>query len=94
MSFSHIAFTEPKIIAQRANTNKIFKEKEVDIDMALRDLLLVVPLSESYINDIDSAYKVAYSILNNKKPRDLDVHNALIGQIEYLRDAVVEVYND
>ena len=62
--------------------------------MALRDLLLVVPLSETYLNDVDAAYKVANSILNGMKPNNLDVHNAIIGQIEYIRDNVMEVYND
>lgn len=90
--------TAHKILSQCGYTLKnvirIFKEKEVDIDMTLRDLLLVVPLSETYLNDVDAAYKVANSILNGMKPNDLDVHNAIIGQIEYIRDNVMEVYND
>lgn len=90
--------TANKILSQYGytfrNVIKIFKEKEVDIDMALRDLLLVVPLSESYLKDIDSAYKVAHAVLHGSKPRDLDVHNALIGQIQYIRDEILEIYNE
>ncbi len=90
--------TASKILTQYGytlkNVIKIFKEKEVDIDMALRDLLLVVPLAECYLNDIDPAYKVAHSILNNMSPNENDVHNAIISQIEYIRDNVVEVYNE
>lgn len=90
--------TANKILSQTGYTLKnvirIFKEKDIDIDMTLRDLLLVVPLSESYLNDLDSAYKVSYSVLNGIKPNNNDVHNTIIGQIEYLNNIVKEVYDE
>lgn len=74
------------------NVINIFKEKEVDIDMTLRDLLLVVPLSDSYVKESEYGYRVAHSVLNNKIPDELDVFKAITSQLDFLNEKVNEVY--
>lgn len=89
--------TAPKILSQYgyslANVIQVYKDKGIDIDMVLRDLLLLIPLADSYTTDSGYMYNIASAVTKGFKPRELDVHNALIAQIEFLNDAVAEVYN-
>lgn len=75
------------------NVIKLYKDKNIDIDMTLRDLLLLIPLSDGYTEDSIYGYDVAAAILNGQNPKEIDVHNALINQVKFLNKKVKEVYD-
>lgn len=72
---------------------RIYKEKGVDIDSCLRDLVLVSPLSEEMILAAnDTAELVVDAVLGNREPEDSDVQNLIIAQFQRLNKIVKEVY--
>lgn len=77
------------------NVIKCFRDKEVDIDNCLRDLLLVIPLSQNY-RDKNSRdeMSVVLDILEGRKVIDQQICNLLINQIQYLNKIVKEVYDE
>lgn len=68
-----------------------FKDKNVDIDNCLRDLLLVVPMSSEYIEDKELLNNLASAILRNEV-HDLTVNKVIIGQVQCLNKKVKEIY--
>lgn len=90
--------TAPKLLEQYGFTLegviKIFKDKGVDIDQTLRDLLLVVPMSDSYLSLTEPAYRVADQIIKGVKVNMLDVHNSIVSQVQYLNEKVTSIYNE
>lgn len=76
------------------NVIRIYKEKNVDIDLILRDLLLLIPLSDAYTSDPLYAYDFAEQILKGKPLSDEYIHKALISQINFLNKKVKEVYDE
>lgn len=90
--------TAPKLLEQYGFTLegviKIFKDKGVDIDQTLRDLLLVVPMSDSYLSLTEPAYRVADQIIRGVKVDMLDVHNSIVSQVQYLNEKVTSIYNE
>lgn len=89
--------TAPKILEQYGYTLdgviQVFKDRNIDIDQTLRDLLLVVPLSDSYLQETEPAYRAADDILKGKKPSDLDIHNTIISLVKYLNTKVKSIYD-
>lgn len=73
---------------------KCFKDKNIDIDNCLRDLLLIIPLSEDYLEDKNTSRNIAKSILQNKIVDNYDTYEAIISQIKFLNNKVKEVYNE
>ena len=90
--------TAPKLLAQYGYDLKgvirCFRDKEVDIDNCLRDLLLVVPLEEIYREKTDSTEKVSKDILTKSEVNDYEVMQLIISQIQYLNNIVKEVYDE
>lgn len=91
--------TAPKLLSQYGydlkGVIKCFKDKEVNIDNCLRDLLLVIPLEEIYREETESTKRVAEDILTKEKlPNDWDVAQLIISQIQYLNKIVKEVYDE
>ena len=76
------------------NVIRIYKEKNVDIDLILRDLLLLIPLSDAYTSDPLYAYDFAEQILKRKPLNEEYIHKALISQINFLNKKVKEVYDE
>lgn len=76
------------------NVIRIYKEKNVDIDLILRDLLLLIPLSDAYTSDPLYAYDFAEQILKGKPLNEEYIHKALISQINFLNKKVKEVYDE
>lgn len=89
--------TAPKLLNEYGFTLdgviRIFKDKGIDIDQTLRDLLLIIPMSDSYLNLTEPAYRVANQIINEREVDMLDVHNSIISQVQYLNDKVKSIYN-
>ena len=89
--------TAPKLLKQYgyslAGAVKIFKDKGIEIDRTLRDLLLIIPMSDTYTLETEPSYRVASSIIKKEKANPLDVHNAMIAQVQYLNKIVTEIYN-
>lgn len=75
------------------NVIKLYKDKGIEIDQTLRDLLLLIPLSDSYLNETEPLYTMAHQILDSGKANDLTVCNTLITQIQYLNGKVKEIYD-
>lgn len=72
-----------------------YKNRDIDIDSCLRDLLLIIPMSEDYIDNTETIYKLALDVLeNNKELYDIDANNAIISQVQFLNKKVTEVYNE
>lgn len=71
---------------------KIYKEKNIDIDSCLRDLLLLIPMSSDYLKDKEASKILAESILRDKV-NDLLINNAIISQIQFLNEKVKEIYD-
>lgn len=92
------AKTAPKLLSQYSydlqGVARLFRDKEIDIDNCLRDLLLVIPLSTDYTTDAEPSFQFAESILRGMKPDDLQIHTALINQITYISQIVKEVYDE
>lgn len=76
------------------NVIRIYKEKNVDIDLILRDLLLLIPLSDAYTSDPLYAYDFAEQILKGQPLNEEYIHKALISQINFLNKKVKEVYDE
>lgn len=71
-----------------------YKNKEVDIDSCLRDLLLIIPMSEDYIDDTETIYKLALDVLDGRSNEyNNDANNAIISQIQFLNKKVTEIYD-
>ena len=89
--------TAPKLLNEYGFTLdgviRIFKDKGIDIDQTLRDLLLIIPMSDSYLDFTEPAYRVANQIINGEKVDMLDVHNSIISQVQYLNDKVKSIYD-
>lgn len=89
--------TAPKLLNEYGFTLdgviRIFKDKGIDIDQTLRDLLLIIPMSDSYLDFTEPAYRVANQIINGGKVDMLDVHNSIISQVQYLNDKVKSIYD-
>ena len=90
--------TAPKLLEQYGVTLEgviqIFKDKGIDIDQTLRDLLLVVPMSDSYLSLTEPAYRVANQIIQGVNIDMLDVHNSIISQVQYLNEKVKSIYDE
>lgn len=91
--------TAPKLLSKYGynlkGVIKCFKDNGVDIDNCLRDLLLVIPLSKTYRHDDpDSEAGVAEDIIIGTPPVDQLINRLLIGQIQYLNEAVKGVYDN
>lgn len=90
--------TAPKLLEQYGFTLEgviqIFKDKGIDIDQTLRDLLLVVPMSDSYLSLTEPAYRVANQIIQGVNIDMLDVHNSIISQVQYLNEKVKSIYDE
>ena len=90
--------TAPKLLEQYGFTLdgviQIFKDKGIDIDQTLRDLLLVVPMSDSYLSLTEPAYRVANQIIQGVSIDMLDVHNSIISQVQYLNEKVKSIYDE
>lgn len=90
--------TAPKLLEQYGFTLEgviqIFKDKGIDIDQTLRDLLLVVPMSDSYLSLTEPAYRVANQIIQGVNIDMLDVHNSIISQVQFLNEKVKSIYDE
>lgn len=90
--------TAPKLLNEYGFTLdgviKIFKDKGIDIDQTLRDLLLIIPMSDSYLKITEPAYRVANQIIDGVKIDMLDVHNSIISQVQFLNDKVKSIYDE
>ena len=90
--------TAPKLLENYSYDIKgvvrCFRDKDVDIDNCLRDLLLVIPMSSNYTIDSFPSEKIAKSIINNQKVDNTVVYESIIGQVKYLNEIVTEIYND
>lgn len=90
--------TAPKLLGEYGFTLdgviKIFKDKGIDIDQTLRDLLLIIPMSDSYLKLTEPAYRVAHQIIDGVKIDMLDVHNSIISQVQFLNDKVKSIYDE
>lgn len=73
---------------------KCYKDKNIDIDNCLRELLLVIPLSSSYLKDSTLSNEIAINVTAYGEVDNLDVYNAIISQIQYLNDEVTRIYNE
>lgn len=72
---------------------KSFKDKGVGIDECLRDLLLVIPLSESYLDNNQLGWEIAQQVISKNKVDNVDVYEAIISQIQFLNKKVKEIYD-
>lgn len=70
-----------------------YKDKGIDIDACLRDLLLIIPLSEMYREETEEFKKASRDILKGDMPLDWSISQVIISQIQYLNKKVKEVYN-
>ena len=90
--------TAPKLLSEYGFTLdgviRIFKDKGIDIDQTLRDLLLIIPMSDSYLKLTEPAYRVAHQIIGGVKIDMLDVHNSIISQVQFLNDKVKSIYDE
>lgn len=90
--------TAPKLLNEYGFTLdgviRIFKDKGIDIDQTLRDLLLIIPMSDSYLKITEPAYRVANQIIDGVKIDMLDVHNSIISQVQFLNDKVKSIYDE
>lgn len=90
--------TAPKLLNEYGFTLdgviKIFKDKGIDIDQTLRDLLLIIPMSDSYLKITEPAYRVANQIIDGVKIDMSDVHNSIISQVQFLNDKVKTIYDE
>ena len=90
--------TAPKLLNEYGFTLdgviRIFKDKGIDIDQTLRDLLLIIPMSDSYLKLTEPAYIVANQIIDGVKIDMLEVHNSIISQVQFLNDKVKSIYNE
>lgn len=90
--------TAPKLLNEYGFTLdgviKIFKDKGINIDQTLRDLLLVIPMSDSYLKITEPAYRVANQIIDGVKIDMLEVHNSIISQVQFLNDKVKSIYDE
>lgn len=71
-----------------------YKDKGIDIDNCLRDLLLIIPLSENYLENMQLGWEIGQQVLTTGKADDLTVNDAIISQIQYLNKKVTEIYNN
>lgn len=89
--------TAPKLLEQYGYTLegviKIFKDKEIEIDQTLRDLLLLIPMSDSYMNETEPAYRVANAIITGQAISQNDIVDSMISQVQFLNKKVREVYD-
>lgn len=90
--------TAPKLLEQYGFTLdgviRVFKDKGIEIDKTLRDLLLVIPMSNIYLSLTEPAYRVANQIINGVDVDMSDVHNSIISQVQYLNEKVTSIYNE
>ena len=90
--------TAPKLLDEYGFTLdgviRIFRDKGIDIDQTLRDLLLIIPMSDSYLKITEPAYRVANQIIDGVKIDMLDVHNSIISQVQFLNDKVKSIYDE
>lgn len=90
--------TAPKLLNEYGFTLdgviRIFRDKGIDIDQTLRDLLLIIPMSDSYLKLTEPAYRVANQIIDEVKIDMLEVHNSIISQVQYLNDKVKSIYDE
>lgn len=90
--------TAPKLLNEYGFTLdgviRIFKDKGIDIDQTLRDLLLIIPMSDSYLKITEPTYRVANQIIDGVKIDMLDVHNSIISQVQFLNDKVKSIYDE
>lgn len=73
---------------------RCFKDRGIEIDNCLRDLLLVIPLSQDYITDKELVRDLSREVLYYGEPDELTVNKALIGQIQYLNKVVKDIYDE
>ena len=89
--------TAPKLLAAYGynirGVIQCYKDKGVDIDNCLRDLLLIIPMSQDYLTDKKLSYEIAIQTIYYKEVTNEDVHKAQISQIQYLNKIVKEVYD-
>lgn len=89
--------TAPKLLEQYGfsidGVISIYKDKGIEIDQTLRDLLLIIPMSDSYLDKTESLYNLAHQVINSGKVDDLTVMDTIINQIQYLNKKVTDIYN-
>lgn len=93
------AKTAPKLLDQYGYDIKgvvrCFRDKGVDIDSCLRDLLLVIPLGRSYREPQPGKEEsITTDIICNSKVVDQLICELLISQIQFLNKIVKEVYDE
>ena len=91
--------TAPKLLGQYGydiqGVIRCFRDKGIDIDNCLRDLLLVIPLATSYRNpEPEKEEAIATDIVCGSKVVDQVVCSLLISQIQFLNKIVKEVYDE
>lgn len=88
--------TAPKLLNNYGyNINGViqaFKDKNVDIDNCLRDLLLVVPMSSEYVEDKSSLNDLAIEVLGSGTSLEVVTYRCIEAQVQYLNKKVKEIY--
>lgn len=77
-----------------ASVVQCYKDKQVDIDTCLKDLLLVIPLSQDYLEDRKLGHEVGQEIIIYGEADALDIYKAIESQVKYLNKKVTEIYKD
>jgi 5'-3' exonuclease len=89
--------TAPKILEQYGYTLdgviQVFKDRNIDIDQTLRDLLLVVPLSDSYLQETEPAYRLANAIITGQAISQNDIVDSMISLVKFLNAKVKNIYD-
>ena len=90
--------TAPKLLEQYGYSIEgvinCYKDRGIDIDNCLRDLLLIIPMSQDYLEKKELGQEVGRQIVKNNKVNDLDVYKAIESQVKFLNNKVKEIYNE
>lgn len=89
--------TAPKLLEQYGYSIEgvinCYKDREIDIDNCLRDLLLIIPMSQDYLEKKELGQEVGRQVIENNKVNNLDVYKAIESQVKFLNDKVKEIYD-
>lgn len=89
--------TAPKLLEQYGYSIEgvinCYKDRDIDIDNCLRDLLLIIPMSQDYLEKKELGQEVGRQVIANNKVNDLDVYKAIESQVRFLNDKVKEIYD-
>lgn len=89
--------TAPKLLEQFGynieGVINCYKDRGIDIDNCLRDLLLIIPMSQDYLERKELGQEVGRQVIENNKVNDLDVYKAIESQVKFLNDKVKEIYD-